>query len=122
MATEQSDSQQPNRKFRFPWWWAVLLTLLLGFALFGDNGVLRLIKAYHQKQHLQLQVEQLEQENRRLQAEIEALKKDPKAIERLARQELGMVREDEIVYQFPPQKKASKPASKPGAKPAGEKP
>ena len=92
----------------FPWWWALLLVLLLGFALFGDKGVLRLVKAYHQKQELQAQVEQLQQENRRLQQEIEALKNDPQTIERLARQELGMVREDEIVYQFPPNKAAAK--------------
>lgn len=36
-----------------------------------------------------------------LSREVDALKADPAAIERLARDELGMVREDEVVFQFP---------------------
>ncbi len=36
-----------------------------------------------------------------LQREVAALRSDPEAIERIARDELGMVREDEILFQFP---------------------
>jgi cell division protein FtsB len=36
-------------------------------------------------------------ENERLAAEIEALRRDPEAIEKAARQELGLVREGELV-------------------------
>ena len=35
-----------------------------------------------------------------LQREVAALRSDPEAIERIARDELGMVREDEILFQF----------------------
>jgi len=115
MATEPTEARQAGKASRIPWWWAVLLVLLLGFALFGDKGVLRLVKAYQQKQQLQQQVEQLQQENQQLKAEIEALQHDPQTIERLARQELGMVREDEIVYQFPAEKAPAKQDGKPGA-------
>ncbi len=34
--------------------------------------------------------------------QVEALRSDPEAVERLARDELGMVREGEIVFQFAP--------------------
>lgn len=44
---------------------------------------------------------QLEREIANLQSEIELLRNDARAIERLARDELGMVREGEIVFQFP---------------------
>lgn len=44
---------------------------------------------------------QLEREIANLQQEIELLRNDARAIERLARDELGMVREGEIVFQFP---------------------
>ena len=44
---------------------------------------------------------QLEREITTLKHETELLKNDARAIERLARDELGMVREGEIVFQFP---------------------
>jgi cell division protein FtsB len=44
---------------------------------------------------------QLEREIQALSQETEVLRNDARAIERLARDELGMVREGEIVFQFP---------------------
>jgi cell division protein FtsB len=44
---------------------------------------------------------QLEREIGSLKHETELLKNDARAIERLARDELGMVREGEIIFQFP---------------------
>ncbi|GEM_PF-867069 len=46
-------------------------------------------------------VKQLELENQRLREEIEALQHDPQLIERIAREELNMVRPDELVLSFP---------------------
>jgi cell division protein FtsB len=43
-------------------------------------------------------VDELETENARLAAEILDLRSDPRAIERLAREELGMVRPGETVF------------------------
>jgi cell division protein FtsB len=45
--------------------------------------------------------EELAHEIADLKAEIEALRADPSYIERIARDELGMVREEELVFQFP---------------------
>jgi cell division protein FtsB len=45
--------------------------------------------------------ERLEREVRELSEETERLRHDTRAIERIARDELGMVREGEIVLQFP---------------------
>ncbi len=36
-----------------------------------------------------------------LQRDVEGLRHDPSTIERIARDELGMIREDEILFQFP---------------------
>ncbi len=38
---------------------------------------------------------------RALEREVDALRTDPEAIERVARDELGMIREGELVFQFP---------------------
>jgi len=91
----------PRKRFHFPLWWLVPLLALAGFALFGDKGVLRLWKGYQQRQELRLKVSSLREENRRLRQEIEDLKNNRRTIEELARRKLGMVRPDELVYQFP---------------------
>ena len=58
--------------------------------------------------HLRAEVEDLRSANEELaheiadlKSEIEALRADPSYIERIARDELGMVREEELVFQFP---------------------
>jgi cell division protein FtsB len=45
--------------------------------------------------------ERLEREVRDLARDVEALRHDPGAVERIARDELGMVREGELIFQFP---------------------
>ncbi len=45
--------------------------------------------------------ERLEHEVRDLGRDVDALRSDPAAVERIARDELGMVREGELIFQFP---------------------
>ncbi len=52
-------------------------------------------------QHVERDNERFAREVAELTREVDALKADPAAIERIARDELGMVREDEVVFQFP---------------------
>jgi cell division protein FtsB len=74
-----------------------LVALIVG-ALFGDRGLLHLMDQRHRAEVLAGEVADLQAENARLGAEIAALRSDPRAIERLAREELGMVRADETVF------------------------
>ena len=74
-----------------------LVALIVG-ALFGDRGLLHLIDQRHRAEALAGEVEELEAENARLATEITALRSDPRAIERLAREELGLVRAGETVF------------------------
>jgi cell division protein FtsB len=74
-----------------------ILLLLAGYsALFGEYGFVALRKAERRSQEYIQRVEQLKKENREIRNEIRALKKDPTAIEKIAREELGLVREGEI--------------------------
>lgn len=50
---------------------------------------------------LEAQNERLRREVRDLARDVEALRTDPGAVERIARDELGMVRDGELVFQFP---------------------
>ncbi len=74
-----------------------LIALIVG-ALFGDRGVLHLIEQRHRAEALARELSDLEAENAHLARQIAALRSDPRAIERLAREELGLVRPGETVF------------------------
>ena len=74
-----------------------LIALLVG-ALFGDRGLLHLIDQRHRAEALAHEIEDLEAESARLARQIAALRSDPRAIERLAREELGLARPGETVF------------------------
>jgi len=74
-----------------------LVALIVG-ALFGDRGVLHLIEQRHRAQALAHELGLLQAENARLAEEIVALRSDPRAIEKLAREELGLLRPGETVF------------------------
>ena len=72
-------------------------------ALFGDLGILHLIDKRKRADQLEQDIARLEAENRRLAAEIQALgadalKNDPRPIETIAREQLGLARPDETVF------------------------
>lgn len=74
-----------------------LIALLVG-SLFGDRGILYLMAQREKAERLQREIEEMRAENGRLAAEIEALRRDPRAIERLAREQLGLARSGEVVF------------------------
>ncbi len=94
----------------FSLWPVVLVLAILGVAIWGDKGILCALRANQQKDDLLRQIQVLESANQELRKEIEALKSNPRYLEAIARKELGMVRQDELVYQFRSQ---GKPASQP---------
>ena len=74
-----------------------LIARLVG-SLFGDRGLLHLMAQRERVERLQREIEEMRAENGRLAAEIEALRRDPRAIERLAREQLGLARSGEVVF------------------------
>lgn len=74
--------------------------LLLGWSFWGARGWLDLRKARQQESRLREQIRDLEQENRRLLMEVTALREDPYAVEKIAREELGLVKPGEVVYEL----------------------
>jgi cell division protein FtsB len=74
-----------------------LIALAVG-SVFGDRGMLNLMSKRRQVDALRAELEGLREENARLTAEIAALRTSPRAIERLAREELGLARPDETVF------------------------
>lgn len=96
-----ADANTPGPSRRFPPWAIFLLLVVLAAALFGERGILRGVQANRDKEALQAEVQRIEAVNQELRKEIEALRSDRRHIEGVARRELGLVKEDELVYQFP---------------------
>jgi cell division protein FtsB len=73
------------------------IALVVG-SLFGDGGMLHLLAERERADTLHRQIDALRQENHRLAAEILALRQDPRAVERIAREQLGLARPGETVF------------------------
>ena len=77
---------------------AIALIALLVGSLFGDRGILHLVAQRERAVVLARELDSLRAENERLAADIAALRTDPAAIERIAREELGLARPGETVF------------------------
>jgi len=82
-----------------------LLLLLLGivfsiFTLFGDKGIIKLVKLSSESKELDVEIAKLEKDNLKLYKTINSYKNDKRFVESIARKELGLAKENEIIYQF----------------------
>jgi cell division protein FtsB len=70
--------------------------------LWSPSGLARLEALQTQRETLALEVARLERDIERLRYQAESIKTSPSSIERVARDELGLVRRTELVMQFKP--------------------
>jgi cell division protein FtsB len=68
--------------------------------MLSPTGLERLDNLRRERGRADDEISRLALEIRELRAEVERIKKDPAAVERAARDELGLVRQTEIVFQF----------------------
>jgi cell division protein FtsB len=64
------------------------------------NGLPRLRGLEHELDQVETDNAELRRDIDHLRVEVQQLKEDPAAVERIARGELGMVRKNEVVFQF----------------------
>ena len=76
---------------------AFMLLGLFFFIIISEQGLVDLISIEKERDKLVEKNNQLARENQALSIQIERLKGDPAYIENIARQELGMIAEDEII-------------------------
>jgi cell division protein FtsB len=90
----------------------VLLVVLAYHVVFGTNGLV----AYQQKRkdslELQQQIESLKRQNDLVEQQIKALKYDPQAIEKEARERLHYARPGEVIYTVPAARPTTPSASR----------
>ncbi|HKO00805.1 MAG TPA: septum formation initiator family protein [Thermoanaerobaculia bacterium] len=80
---------------------AVLTIVFLVSFFFSDRGIAELQRARTRVSDLHHDIDRLQSDNARLRAEIDSVKKSTYAVERIAREDLGMARKGEVVYMLP---------------------
>lgn len=76
----------------------VIFTLF--FTAFGDRGLLKIFRLRKELKRLEASLKNLESQNTDISKNIEKMKKERAFQERSARETLGLVQDDDIVYEF----------------------
>lgn len=77
------------------------LAFILFFTVFGDKGLLRIFELKQDKVRIEARLSESRADNEKLKYEIVALKSDRRYLESIARKDFGLVRSNEVIYQFP---------------------
>ena len=80
---------------------AAVIIFILCFTVFGDRGLLRINHLHRDLDETQKRLNELKEENDKLKREIAALQSDRRYLESIARRDFGLVRSNEVIYQFP---------------------
>ena len=80
----------------------ILISLLIlgSLTFFGEKGIFNLLLLRKEVVRIKEKNLRLEEENQKLKEEVKRLQSDKRYIEEIARKELGMVKEGEIIYRF----------------------
>lgn len=76
----------------------LILFSMLFLIIFGDNGLVDFVLIKGERDRLVEKNEKLNQENLNMYREIDRLKNDPKFVENVVRQELGVIGKDEVIF------------------------
>lgn len=91
--------------------WLVLLAalaiLIAISSVVGKKSVVKVLRMSKTRTELQQEIARLRQVNEGLTREIQSFANNPGQIEVIAREDLGLVKPGEIVYQFSPQRPSS---------------
>ena len=77
------------------------LFVLLVHDIFGPHGFVAMRRTQKEIDQIREEIGKVNKENESLAEEVKALKTDPKAIERIARDEMGLARPGEMIFRLP---------------------
>ena len=79
---------------------AVALVLFVIAAVYGDHGLIHLLRMGAEQSDLEHTAFDLQQQNEQLRERVRRLQSDDHYLEKLARERLGLVRKGEIMYRL----------------------
>jgi cell division protein FtsL len=74
--------------------------------IFGPHGFIAMRRTQNEIEQIREQIGKLNDENKSLTQQVNSLKSDPKSIERIAREEMGLARPGEMIFRVPDAPKA----------------
>lgn len=77
------------------------LFALLVHGVFGPHGFIAMRRTQKEIEQIREQIGKVNDENKSLAEQVNSLKSDPKAIERIAREEMGLARPGELIFKLP---------------------
>jgi len=77
------------------------LFALLVHDVFGPHGFIAMRRAQKEIEQIREQIGKMNDENKSLAEQVNSLKTDPKSIERIAREEMGLARPGEMIFKLP---------------------
>ena len=85
----------------------VALFALLVHDIFGTHGFIAMRRTQKEIEQIRNDINRINSENKSLADQVNSLKTDPKAIERIAREEMGLARPGELIFKLPDSGKPS---------------
>jgi cell division protein FtsB len=102
MTTLEKQVNSEVKKRQMIFFTVILLTLLyLSISLiFGDMGLFKYLELNRTRASLEKQIGQISTQNEQLRSQLKSLRNDPFTREKLAREEYGLSRPDEYIFQY----------------------
>jgi cell division protein FtsB len=102
MTTLEKQVHTEVKKKQMIFYTVIVLTLLyLSISLvFGDMGLFKYLELNRTRTSLEKQIAQISNQNEQLRSQLKSLKNDPFYREKLAREEYGLSRPDEYIFQY----------------------
>jgi cell division protein FtsB len=69
--------------------------------IFGTHGFIAMRRTQEEIDDIRAQIGKMNNENKSLAEQVNSLKTDPKSIERIAREEMGLARPGEMIFKLP---------------------
>ena len=88
----------------------LLVLVLIVHDILGTHGFLAMRRTQNEIRKVRANLERLNQENAALEQEVKDLKTDPRLIEKIAREDLGLARPGETIIKIPQAERPAEPA------------
>jgi cell division protein FtsL len=79
----------------------LLVVVMMVHDVFGTHGFLAMRRTQEEIRKVQANLDKLSKENAQLEQEVKDLKTDPRLIEKIARDDLGLARPGEVIIRIP---------------------
>ena len=90
----------------------LLVAVMIVHDVFGTHGFLAMRRTQNEIRKVQADLDKLSKENEALEQEVKDLKSDPKMIEKIARDDLGLARPGEVIIRIPQGQRLEEPPSR----------